>query len=392
MKIQNLNEKERIAWLRLARSENIGPISFFNLLSIYGSAEKALQAAPSLSQKGGRSKPITVCSEAAAIKELQTIERMGGKIIAACETDYPSLLRETKGFPPLITVLGNVDILNKRSVAIVGARNASANGCKFAHHIAGELGRRQWNIASGLARGIDTAAHKGSLQTGTIAVVAGGIDKLYPPENAELFKAITQQGAVVAEMPLGSVPRHQHFPRRNRIISGLSQGTIVVEASKGSGSLITARMALEQNREVFAVPGSPLDPRCNGTNSLIKQGAHLVETAEDVVDVLSKPLELANENHGLFDFESDEFAEGKAHYQATESEADKARPMILEKLGSSPVEIDEIITQTELPPAVVQTVLLELELAGRLERHAGNRVSLIYSEDDMDSSQQRIHF
>ncbi len=393
MKIRSLSDKERIAWLRLSRSENVGPVSFFQLISLYGSAEKALEVAPSLSAKGGRKKPIQLCSLAVAEKELSQVIKLGGKIIAACEPEYPALLRETKGFPPLITVLGNVELLNQRAIAIVGARNASANGCRFAQHIASELGKRKWVVASGLARGIDTAAHKGSLQAGTIAVIAGGVDKLYPPENADLFKAITEQGAVVAEMPLGSVPRSQHFPRRNRIISGVSQGTLVVEASKGSGSLITARMALEQNREVFAVPGSPMDPRCNGTNSLIKQGAHLVESAQDIIDALAKPFEVAPNGHGLFDFQSDEFAEAAAPYHATETEADKARPYIIEKLSSTPVEVDEIINQTEYAASVVQTVLLELELAGKLERHAGNRVALLFDESDFQSeNSQEIAF
>lgn len=388
MKLTSLSDKDRIIWLRLARSENIGPASFFQLLSLYGSAEKALAAAPSLSAKGGRSKPITLCKESDAVQELEAVSKLGGRIIAACEPEYPALLREIKSFPPVITVLGDVAILNKRSVAMVGARNASANGCRFAQHLANELGQRQWVVSSGLARGIDTAAHRGSLETGTVAVIAGGIDKLYPPENADLFRAICEKGAVIAEMPLGSVPRSQHFPRRNRIISGISLGTVVVEASQGSGSLITSRMALEQNRDVFAVPGSPMDPRCHGTNALIKQGAHLVESAEDIVQSLTKPFGVVSQEHGLFDFQSDEFAETTAPPYAFESEADKARPVILEKLSSTPVQVDEIISQTGYPASVVQVVLLELELAGKLERHAGNCVALLFASDGFLSAKE----
>ncbi len=388
MKLHPLSDKERIAWLRLARSENVGPVSFFNLLSIYGSAQKALDVAPSLSSRGGRKKPITILKESEAVRELEVIAKMGGKIIAACEPEYPALLRETKGFPPLITVLGRAELLNQRSIAIVGARNASANGCRFAQHLAHELGTRQWVVASGLARGIDTAAHRGSLETGTIAVIAGGVDRLYPPENADLFKAICEKGAVIAEMPLGAVPRSQHFPRRNRIISGVSQGTLIVEASQGSGSLITARMALEQNREVFAVPGSPMDPRCNGTNGLIKQGAHLVESAEDIVQALAKPFEIVQGEHGLFDFQADDFAEASP-YSGSEHEADGARPLVLEKLSSTPVEVDEIIAQTGFSASVVLTILLELELAGRLERHAGNRVALLFDESSFEAPKKQ---
>lgn len=378
MDIRALSQSEKLDWLRLARSENIGVVTFFNLLQLYGTARKALEAAPTLSARGGRSKPLVLCSEASAKKEYEQTEKFGAKIIAACEPEYPALLREIKSFPPLITVLGNTDTLNKNSVAIVGARNASANGCRFATQMAHELGEKDLVVTSGLARGIDTAAHNGSLSTGTIAVVAGGIDKIYPPENMNLFREIAAQGAIIAEMPFGAIPKSQHFPRRNRIISGVSLGTLVVEASLASGSLITARMALEQNRDVFAVPGSPLDPRCKGTNSLIKQGAHLAESAEDIVNVLQQQS-VNHSQHGLFDREHDGFKEARPQY-ASESDIDRARPEILEKLGATPVEVDEIITQTGLAPSIVLTVLLELELAGKLERQNGNKVALVYEE------------
>jgi DNA processing protein len=372
--VNDISSQERLDWLRLIRSENIGTKTFFTLLSLYGSAKEALKAAPDLSQRGGRSKPITLCSMAAAEKEMAHCHAMGARIIAACEPDYPRYLAHIDDYPPVITVLGNAAMLSKPSIAMVGARNASANACRFAHKLAGELGQRQLIVTSGLARGIDTACHKGALESGTVAVIAGGIDSIYPPENKSLYEAIAERGAIVAELPFGANPKASNFPQRNRIISGLSYGVIVVEATFKSGSLITARLALEQGREVFAVPGFPMDPRCNGTNHLIKQGAALVESAQDVIDAIAH---LNERQHELFDTAPPHFTAPKLQ-PPTEEELDSLRAEIVQQLGSSPVSIDHIITTTGMRPAAVLTVLLELELAGKLERHVGNKVSFLY--------------
>lgn len=372
--IHDISYAQRLDWLRLIRSENIGAKTFMTLLDLYGSAEEALKAAPELSRRGGRGKPITLCTVAQAEQEMERCHKMGGRIIAACEPDYPKYLTHIDDYPPVITVIGNSKLLNEPSIAMVGARNASANGCRFAHQLADDLGKRKLVVVSGLARGIDTASHKGALEHNTIAVIAGGIDSIYPPENKDLYHAIAEKGAIIAELPLGATPKPSHFPQRNRIISGLSYGVIVVEATFKSGSLITARMALEQNREVFAVPGFPMDPRCNGTNHLIKQGAALVECAQDVIDVIShikeRQIEFFEQNLGKFG--------APAIQPPSDNELDSLRNEILQQLGSSPVSIDHIITVIGVRPAAVLTVLLELELAGKLERHIGNRVSIIY--------------
>lgn len=376
-----LSYKNRVDWVRLARSENIGPRTFQTLIDLYGSADNALKVAPEMSIKGGRKKPIRLCSEADAKKEIELTEKMGAKLVLSCDSDYPALLKHVKDYPPVITVFGDSAVLNKNIIAIVGARNASANGCRFANSLAHDLGHRRIIVASGLARGIDTSAHNGSLATGTIAIVAGGIDKIYPLENTDLFYKIRENGAVVTEMPFGAIPKSQNFPRRNRIISGLSLGIIVVEANLKSGSLITARMALEQDREVFAVPGSPLDPRCKGTNSLIRQGATMVESIDDVMEVMESII-ASRDNLFLFEKEGHGFAESQAK-SVSENELSGARPLVMEKLGCSPTPVDDIISQTGLTPNVVLTILLELELAGNLNRHAGNRVSLVFGEEDL---------
>lgn len=363
--------------LRLIRSENIGSKTFQSLLLLYGTAEKALEAIPDMAKKGGRKKPIKLFSQKDAEKEIENCQRKGAKIITVFDKEYPKLLKHISDYPPVITVYGNIEALNEPALAIVGARNSSANGCSFAHNICMELGRNKIFTVSGLARGIDTAAHNGSLEYGTIAVVAGGIDVIYPPENKDLFKKIGEKGAVIAEMPFGAIPKAQNFPRRNRIISGMCRGVLVVEASLNSGSLITARMALEQDREVFAVPGSPLDPRCAGTNKLIKQGANLVTSADDILNV----LDYSNQDDFLLGEDTNSYS-GAKHLSLNESEIDKARPHIIEKIGCSPTAIDDIISQTDFSAHIVLSVILELELAGRLERNFGNKVSMIYETED----------
>lgn len=370
-----LSSKERLDWLRLYRSENIGPKTFFDLIAIYRSAGVALERIQEMSLKGGRKKPIALCSAKAAAEEMAAHEKMGAVLLAHCEPEFPKLLREIKDCPPIISVLGNRSLMERQTIAIVGARNASANGCHFAHMLARELGTSNVVCVSGLARGIDTAVHKGSLATGTIAVIGGGINTVYPKENAALQQAITEQGLVIAESPFGAQPVSQSFPRRNRIISGLSYGTVVVEAAYNSGSLITARMAADQGRDVYAVPGSPLDPRCRGTNDLIRQGATLTESAKDILGHTNFVRDVAPFN--LNEPESNNY--GGATVKMDEMLLNNIRPRVHEKLSATPVPIDEIISQLGISPSLVLTVLLELELAGRLERHAGNCVALLYS-------------
>ncbi len=364
-----LSDSERLDWLCLSRGENVGPITFFDLLRIYGSAGEALKALPELARRGGRRGRIKLYSRDRAAAEAEALAAIGGRLVALTEPDYPVALAAISDPPPVISVLGHGHVMNRDTVAIVGARNASAVGGRFARELAAELGAEGYTIASGLARGIDTQAHVGALPTGTVAVVAGGVDVIYPPDNAELYRQIAEAGAVISEQPLGMEPRGRHFPRRNRIISGLAFGLVVVEASLRTGSLITARLAGEQGREVFAVPGSPLDPRHRGTNNLIRQGAVLTESARDVVEALRgmtrpkldeppirAPADMPGGGGGEISLEN--------------------RQIVIDLLGPSPVAVDEIIRQCQLTPTEVLTVLLELELAGHLARHSGGAVSI----------------
>ncbi len=362
---------ERLAWLRLIRSENVGPVTFRGLLARFGDAETTLQALPDLARRGGRRRPIEICPAAAAEREMAALEEIGARLLTVAEPDYPPALAALDHAPPVISALGRLELLQTKAVAVVGARNASANGRRLAREIAADLGRAGFLVASGLARGIDAAAHEGSLETGTAAVLAGGLDVIYPPDNEGLYRAIAGRGVLLSEMPPGTVPQARHFPRRNRLISGMSLGVLVVEAASRSGSLITARLALDQGREVFAVPGSPLDPRARGCNDLLRQGAGLVERAEDVVQVLDgmiKPLAEAPAEADLRPETAPEVAE---------DEVDAGRRSVEELLGPTPVAVDELVRQCHLSPAVVTMVLLELELAGRAERHPGNRFSLV---------------
>jgi DNA processing protein len=365
-----LNPSERLDWVRLIRTEQVGPITFYHLLQRFGSAAAALEALPALARKGGRAAGLKICARAEAERELEAVDRAGAALVAWGEPDYPEALTAVEDAPPLLTVRGNRHLLQRRAVAVVGARNASANGRRFAREIAGAIGRYDLLVVSGLARGIDAAAHWGALEGGTAAVVAGGADVVYPEENRELHEAIAERGVIVAEPPIGTVPQARHFPRRNRIISGIALGVLVVEAAANSGSLITARFALEQGREVFAVPGSPLDPRCRGTNDLIKKGAALIENAEDVVEHLRAQL-----TRSPAEQRRDELREPPPA-PPSDHDLERARESVMEQLGYSPVPVDEVVRQCHLSPAIVVTILLELELAGRLERHPGNQVSL----------------
>lgn len=368
---RKLSAAERLDWLRLIRSENVGPRTFRRLLDRYGSAGAALAALPELAKRGGRARPIVVCAKGVAEAELETAERLGAVALGWGEPGYPRALAAIDDAPPVLYARGNPSLLGKPMVAMVGARNASINGRNLARRIAADLGRAGLVVASGLARGIDTAAHEGSLAAGTVAAMAGGIDVVYPPENQRLYDDIVAMGCAVSEMPPGTQPQASHFPRRNRIVSGLSLGVVVIEASLKSGSLITARMAGDQGREVFAVPGHPADPRATGPNDLIRHGAVLTESAADILAVLNDLL-----LRPLAEGKRPEFGAAPA-IVPTESELARARAQVLESLGPSPVTVDLLIRECQLSASVVSLVLLELELAGRLERHPGNQVSLL---------------
>ncbi len=371
MTTRTLSDAERIDWLRLIRSENVGPITFHRLLERFGTVVAALEALPDLARRGGKKSALRVTSKADAKREIELLHKHGGRMLAACEPDYPPLLAAIDDAPPILSILGHAHLLKQPSVGIVGARNASLNGRRMARDIAAGLGERGYVVTSGLARGIDAAAHEGALTTGTIAAVAGGLDVIYPPENTDLFNAIVDQGCVVAESAMGTQPQAGHFPRRNRIVSGLSLGTLVVEAARRSGSLISARLALEQGREVFAVPGSPLDPRASGTNNLIRQGAHLVENADDVDIVLRNLRDMALREPPDVLFRP---APGAA--MAVEIPP-KAHDLVLTALSPSPTAVDEVIRDCQLSASVVQAVLTDLDLAGRIMRLPGNKVCLI---------------
>ncbi len=355
---------DQLARLRLIRSENVGPITFFQLIARFGSAEAALAAIPDLAARGG-GRPPRLATRAQVEREVEAVTRFGASYLFLGAPGYPPLLAELETAPPALIVKGHRHLLERRAIAMVGARNASAAACRFARQLAQGLGERGAVVVSGLARGLDSAAHDGALSSGTIAVIAGGIDVVYPPENEARQAAIAEQGLLVAEQPPGTEPRARHFPYRNRIIAGLAQGTVVVEAAPKSGSLITARYAAEFGREVMAVPGSPLDPRAQGCNLLIREGATLVQNADDVMEAV-EPLHLGLAQPGR------DFSAPPVPPDADEAE----RRTVGDLLGPVPVPVDEVIRQSGLAPAIVQTVLLELELGGRLERHAGARVSL----------------
>ncbi len=361
-----LTDSERRAWLTLSRTEHVGPVTFHALIARFGSASAALEEIPRMAKRGG-GKAFVLPNPRDAGDELDRLAKLGGRMIAACEAEYPNGLAALDAPPPLISVLGHPHLLKKEMIAIVGARNASALARKFADTLSRELGFAGLVVVSGLARGIDAAAHEAGLAVGTVAVVAGGVDIIYPPENDKLYARIREQGVIVSEMRLSEAPQARHFPRRNRLISGLSRGVVVVEAAEKSGSLITAQCALEQGREIFAVPGSPLDPRARGANRLIKEGATLTESAADILAVLSPMLGVG--------FGEPDAPLTPSNAAALEAEADRIRTAVEEALGPAPVEIDELIRQLGAPAAAVLTVILELELAGRCARQPGNRVA-----------------
>jgi len=345
------------------------------MLRRFGSARAALDALPLLARRGERAKTITAVTRVDAEAELAELHRAGARLVCWGEPGYPGALAAIEDAPPILTVLGEAQLLQQPMIAVVGARNASANGRRFARDLAAELGRSGLVVISGLARGIDDAAHLGGLETGSIAVLAGGADVVYPPENRGLYDALVRQGAVVAELPLGTEPQARHFPRRNRIISGMALGVVVVEAAARSGSLITARLALEQGREVFAVPGSPLDPRARGCNDLLRHGATLTENAADVLSQLGPQLRGAEPLRPNRPVAMPVALQLPSQSTAHPVSEEAGQELILGRLGPTPVAVDELVRQCQMSAAAVATLLLELELAGRVERHPGNLVS-----------------
>jgi len=359
-------DRDFVARLRLIRTAGIGPVTYRQLLARFGSPEAAIEAIPDLARRGGGAAP-KIADIPSVTREIEQVERMGARHLFTGRGLYPALLDAAEGAPAVLIVRGNLGLLEKRVVAMVGARNASAAAVRFARQLAAELGRVGIVVASGLARGIDTAAHNGSIESGTIGVVAGGIDIFYPPENEMLQREIGERGLLIAEQPPGTEPRARHFPYRNRIIAGLALGTVVVEAAPKSGSLISARYAADFGREVMAVPGSPLDPRAQGCNLLIREGATLIQSAADILEAIG-PIGAGVVRQPMRPFGAD---------VPPSDASDSERQAVSALLGPVAVPVDEIIRQSGLSAAVVQTVLLELELAGRLERQAGGRVSLV---------------
>ena len=364
-------DAEKLARLRLIRSENIGPVTFFRLLERFGNARAALDALPGLARNGGRAKALKICTLHEAEDEVAELQAMGADMLFHGAAGYPPLLTYIEDAPPVLFVRGHAHLLNKKAVAMVGSRNASINGRHFARDMAAHLGQAGYLVVSGTARGIDTAAHAGSIAGGgaTVAVMAGGVDIVYPPENDALYQNIIETGAIVCEMPPGLKPQARHFPRRNRIVSGLSLAIIVVEAAQRSGSLITARLAGEQGRAVLAVPGSPLDPRAYGANHLIREGAVLVRNAEDVFEAV-RPMATTP----TAPTETPPPA-ARTPVLDLDSPGTDSRKTVISCLSPEPVAVDEIVRRCQLTAPVVRTILLELELAGRLERHPGNRVA-----------------
>ncbi|MDX3807396.1 DNA-processing protein DprA [Bosea thiooxidans] len=402
-----LSDRQRLDWLRLIRSEGIGPRSFRSLMKRFGGAGPVLEALPDLARQAGRA--IRICPESEAEREMAGLIRLGGRFIALGEADYPRPLQAIDSAPPLFALMGNAAVLCSPAVAMVGSRNASAAGLTLTRRLAREIGEAGFAVVSGLARGIDTAAHEASLATGTVAVLAGGLDRIYPPQNSGLAERIAAGGALVSEMPLGWEPRARDFPRRNRIVSGLALGTVVVEAARRSGSLITARFANEQGRQVFAVPGSPLDPRAEGGNHLIREGATLCAAAAHVVEALQpmvgRPADLFDQPRAM---QEDVGTDARVSFwdeldlpdvaRPPFAEADRAEPdsylrlplvpvaagsagegdigpHLLGLLSPTPIALDDLVRASGHSAREVGRVLVELELAGAVLRHPGGGLS-----------------
>ena len=372
--------EDRIDWLRLAFSENVGPSTFRKLIAIFGSPTKALKNIEDWAKQGGARRTIKVADIKTVQHQMKQAEQIGAHLLLSCDDNYPQLLKQISDAPPVLFALGHPHLLTQKCIAMVGTRAATLNGKNFAAHLAKELSEHDYVIVSGMAKGIDRAAHTGALQNtngkgGTIAVLGTAIDEIYPPENQDIYEEIKERGCLLSEFPFGTVLKPQNFPRRNRIISGLSEGVVVIEANLRSGSLITAKEALSQGREVFAVPGSPLDPRASGPNALIQDGATLVSQTRDIIDVLDK-IKTFHLSDAILDneYQMDHIPEQK--------EIDRARILVLENLGPEMIEIDELIRETNTDARMIHIVLTQLELAGRLEHFTGNRIALIYGDKE----------
>lgn len=370
-----LDDPQRLACLRLIRSEQVGPVTFRELINQFGGADAALEILPELVRRGGGKRTIRICPRDVAEAELAAAAKAGARPLFTIEPGYPAALAHIDVPPPLLYVKGHADLLARPAVGVVGSRNASAAGQRFTRQIAAALGAEGLVVVSGLARGIDAAAHEAALATGTVAVVAGGIDVVYPPEHEALQRQIGERGCLVTEQPPGYVPRAQDFPRRNRIISGMSLGVLIVEAARRSGTLITARTAGEQGREVMAVPGHPLDPRAEGTNQLLRDGATLVTRASDVIEALGPILE-ARAFHGRTEVRDGGPIPHPPGYAGEPRIAEDARASVLAALGPAPVSVDEVSRVAGLDIRSVRIALLELALAGRIDQHGGQLVSL----------------
>ena len=368
--VGDLSFSERRNWLRLSRTPTVGPVAFRELIRRYEDAGDALEALPEIFRKRGKSASIAIPGLEQIEQEMLAMDAAGIRLIAACESDYPAYLKAIDPPPPLISIFGNIDVLHKPCVAIIGSRNASAIGLRFARQIASELGEAGYTIVSGMARGIDTSAHHGALETGTAAVLGGGVDHIYPKQNTELYREISLRGALVSESPFGHRATARDFPRRNRIISGLCMGVVVIEAAERSGTLITARYALEQNREVLAAPGSPLDPRTKGCNRLIRQGAGLIETSEDIINALTDivPLGVAEPPN--------EYLDTSVREEIDDTDIEKAYTTLLDLCSPTPAPRDEIIRQSGILYAVAAAALMELELTGDILIEGDGRVCL----------------
>ena len=414
----SLTDAQRLDWLRLIRSENIGPRTFRSLINQFGGARAALDALPELVRRASAGRRIKIASLEECERELAAISRIGARLIALGESDYPAALRAVDAPPPLLIVRGQISLLQRHKVAIIGSRNASAAGLAFADRMAHDLAGANLIIVSGLARGIDARAHRASLKSGTIAVLAGGLDKIYPSEHALLLEQIIETGLAVSEMPMGWEARGRDFPRRNRIVSGLCLGTIVIEAARRSGSLITARFANEQGREVFAVPGSPLDPRAEGTNDLLRQGANICTGAADVLSVLeplmaqglisqrnlfeeaeavlppaeplwdeldlfsNPPAAMSEPGHEFDEPQVTSLYQPPGRQHPAQEPAHQIEPQLslrehmLKLLSPSPVPIDDLIRVMDAPVAAAKALLFELELEGLIHLHPGNLVAI----------------
>jgi DNA processing protein len=396
-----LSDRQRLDWLRLIRSESVGPRTFRSLMNRFGGAAAAIEALPDLARQAGRT--LRICSLVEAEREMEGLRRRGARLVALGEAAYPPALQAVDTAPPLLAILGRAEVLLRPCVAIVGSRNASAAGLKFTARLARDLGEAGFVVVSGLARGIDTAAHEASLDTGTVAVLAGGLDEVYPPQNIPLLQRLSSEGAAISEMPLGLAPRGRDFPRRNRIVAGLSLGTVVVEAARKSGSLITARFANEQGRLVFAVPGSPLDPRAEGGNHLIREGATLCAEASHVIEALApligkdgallqpppamqegagetqtQPLWDELDLPGIEPAPMGRWPEPAAVTQDTGPDADdgeSVRRRVLALLGAAPVSLDDLVRASGCSARDVSRTVLDLELDGEIRRHPGGALS-----------------